>query len=684
MFFSLQLGCLLIFCLWARNVYSQGNSQGNRVAHELLVAEILEDLDTELDLQELSERLHYYLRNPIRLNNTDERELMSLFFLSSQQVTNILQHRDKSGAFVSILELQAVLGMDAVSLARLYPFVSVGDQELQVGYRPAQVYAQSTQQIMLRYARVLERQAGYTLVDSLPSRYLGDANRYWLWYRLNYKDRLKISFNAKKDAGEPFFRYKQRYGFDHYGFSIALKRQGIVRELLLGDYAMQIGQGLILWNGFSFNKSAIIGGAARQGMGLKAYTAMHKTNFLRGAAVRIQLHKLGMKAFLSHRHLTANVIHTDSGRYVTHISSAGLHRTATEQSYRRALRESILGLNISYQQRRFKAGIALVNSFYNASINTPKQLRNRFDRAGSQFLNLGLNLQYTYQNIFMYMETAVLLSGGWASSAGFIASLHPQLSVFSHYRKYQVNYYAHYAQGFAEGSRTANENGLYAGLVFHPSRQLEWLAYADVFHFPWLGYRVDAPSEGLDLFTQLSYRWHKLGRLLIRYRYRLREENRAVSSYANVLADVIRDQGRIAFQYKLSSRWELRAAAGGTRFRKDQHTDYGMLFYQDVFWRNDGRLRQLNLRAAWFSTDSYDARLYAFEQDVLYGQGFRVVQNRGLRCYLNMQYQLGKQTTLWLRYAQTAYSGAQSIGTGLDRSNGNKRTELKVQIRYQW
>src|SRR5690606_26442674 len=116
----------------------------------------------------------------------------------------------------------------------------------------------SEQQVMARYRTNFQKQKGYLITDSSRSRYLGDANRYMLRYRFNLHNKLRVAINMEKDAGEPFFQGKQRGGFDHYGISLYAKDLDVFKEVVLGDYALQVGQGLVMWNGLSFGKGAMM------------------------------------------------------------------------------------------------------------------------------------------------------------------------------------------------------------------------------------------------------------------------------------------------------------------------------------------------------------------------------------------------------------------------------------------
>jgi len=258
----------------------------------------------------------------------------------------------------------------------------------------------------------------------------------------------------------------------------------------------------------------------------------------------------------------------------------------------------------------------------NGEITPEDLLRTRYAFRGSRTTNIGLNYRYTFRNIYLYGESAYQWDRGWATNNGLIGSLHPQLSLFVNYRNYQRDYHSFFARALAEGSGVSNERGVYGGLVYHPDRRIEWVNYVDVFRFPWLRFRTDAPSSGTDFMSQFTYSWYKKGKIALRYRHRLREENAARTAPENRLAEVLKDQLRLDFRYRLSGVWELRARLEGVRYEKENAPEYGGLAYSDVFWRPSKRGPQANVRFAVFRTDSYNARLYAHESDVLYANSF--------------------------------------------------------------
>lgn len=648
-----------------------------------LVEQLVEEMEEEVDVDELMERLRYYHKHRIDLNQTDEHTLAKLAFLSPVQVQNLLAHRQQTGKFLSVLELQGIAHFDSNTIARLMPFITVSTAEGLRDMSWKKLFDESEQQLILRYGSVLQKQRGYQIKDSTRSRYLGNPDRYMLRYRLNFGDRVRLAVNMEKDAGEPFFGEKQRYGFDHYGLSLSLKGQGIVQELLLGNYALQMGQGLVMWNGLSFGKGAMLTSSAKQGAGLRSYTSMNEHNYLSGVATRLSFARWTLTPFLSWRKLSGNRVTTETGGdEIRSISTSGLHRTPNEMRQRQALRQGVAGTAVTYRYKRLKVEALGVYTQYNGRIVRDGSPRNSYAFEGDRLWNIAVNYHYTFRNMYLFGEAAKEVGRGWAALQGIIAGLHPKLSAFVNYRDYQKNYHAVFAQALGEGSGVTNERGIYTGLTYYPSRKVEWTGYLDVFRFPWLRYRADSPSNGMDVFSQFTYTWYKIGRISLRYRYRLKQENNAAAD--GQMVDVLKDQLRLAFRYRLSKKWELRTRIEGLRYKKEEQIDWGWLVYQDVFWRPVQLPLQFNLRCALFSTDSYDARLYAYENDVLYASAFPLYNGRGGRAYVNMRYRIGRRADAWLRYSHSRYRNVETVGSGLDQSEGPNRSEIKLQFRYQW
>ncbi|MEO6682419.1 MAG: hypothetical protein ABIN48_06295 [Ginsengibacter sp.] len=87
---------------------------------------------------------------------------------------------------------------------------------------------------------------------------------------------------------------------------------------------------------------------------------------------------------------------------------------------------------------------------------------------------------------------------------------------------------------------------------------------------------------------------------------------------------------------------------------------------------------------AYFETEGYNSRLYAFENDVLYVYSIPVFFDKGYRYYINLRYKFSKQFSMWTRFAQTIYPEKEKIGSGLDEIKGKSRSEVKLQMIYNF
>jgi hypothetical protein len=116
--------------------------------------------------------------------------------------------------------------------------------------------------------------------------------------------------------------------------------------------------------------------------------------------------------------------------------------------------------------------------------------------------------------------------------------------------------------------------------------------------------------------------------------------------------------------------------------RRQLDAQTGYLAFADCIVKPMMKRYSGGIRLQYFETEGYDSRIYAYENDVLYSFSIPVIYDRGFRYYVNFNYGISRNTTLWLRWAQTVYKDKAAIGSGLDEIAGNKKTEVKLQLQY--
>ena len=89
----------------------------------------------------------------------------------------------------------------------------------------------------------------------------------------------------------------------------------------------------------------------------------------------------------------------------------------------------------------------------------------------------------------------------------------------------------------------------------------------------------------------------------------------------------------------------------------------------------------MNGRLAWFDTDGYNSRLYAYENDLLYSFSIPALYGKGIRSYLNFRQTFNESFSLWLKVAATHWISQNETE---ELSGSKTNSELKVQLRYQF
>ena len=106
----------------------------------------------------------------------------------------------------------------------------------------------------------------------------------------------------------------------------------------------------------------------------------------------------------------------------------------------------------------------------------------------------------------------------------------------------------------------------------------------------------------------------------------------------------------------------------------------GLLLYQDVQVRAIIPGMTIEARLVLFQTDSYDSRIYEYENDLRGVFTNPALFGKGGRWYILAGYKMGQTLTLSLKYSRTRKEGVTSLGTGADEIVGDQETNIAAQI----
>lgn len=671
-------------------------SQSHELIKENIIERFIEDISEnseqeEPDYTSLLEDLNYYYDNPINLNQTSVDELSKLYLLTEYQINALFSYIKKHGYLLSIYEIQLIPGWNESLIYTILPFVDVQPVKGQSKTKVANIFKYGKHEIVIRYTRIIEKSMGFIMNDSNDSKgYLGDPSQVFLRYRFTYKDRVSVGFVAKKDRGEEFFTGTQPYGFDFYGAHLYIKNLGPFKKIAIGDYNIQFGQGLTLWTGFGYRRTAMGMNIKRFPSGIKPYTATNSTFFNRGMAAEMAIGPVSVTGFISFKPRSVTVIDLDSltGDVLSFSSldETGLHRTLSEVNKKNRIYELNTGANITFRRTKWNIGVTTSYTYYTASQKLSDAPYNLYRFQGSQMFNIGADYNLLLGKFYLFGELAFSGNGGYAFLQGVQAQISSNFAISLLLRNYASTYQNVNSNAFGDRTTNENERGIYLGFNASPASKWTVTGYVDVFQFPWLRYNVNAPSWGYECSLQTIYVPNRQMEIYARIRRGSRQENAVLNDlFTDPLVQIDKTNYRLNFTFDLSTQLKLRSRIElVTIERPDKPFRWGVMAYQDIVYKPNPIPLDISARIAFFYTDDYDTRLYAYENDVLYSFSVPAYYYQGMRFYLNFKYDIIPGLSLWFRIAQSYFANRETIGSGLDLIEGNMRTELKAQVRYRF
>lgn len=685
------------------SIFSQSDSLNNKDEADEQIQQNIEFLSEQMqsedgDLSSLTDVWSYFRTHPVNLNKTTSEELQSLQLLNDIQINHLLKHIEKNGKLISIYELQSVEGFDLNTIKKILPFITIHDLFNESRFNFNDIFLHGQHQIVSRFQRVVEHQSGYfkpdsvTAVKSPNSFYLGDPNRILARYRFNFRQNISLSFSADKDPGEEFFKGTQKQGFDFYSGHVAIRNIRFIKCLTIGDYQATFGQGLVLWNGFAFGKSASPMNIKRNAIGIKPYYSFDENRFFRGVAGTFKFKKIEVSGLFSYKKIDANTSVTDTlnnGEIdvigVSSLEIGGFHNTNALIQDKGSIHQTVLGGNLAYHQRNFHIGITAQQMNLSAALKSSPQLYNQYDFQGRQNFNSGIDYNYVFRNMNLFGEASISENGGKAIVQGIIMALDPRLTFSGHFRYFERNYQNLFGNAISENTLPQNEQGLYLGMEAKLNQAFTLSAFIDQYQFFWLKYGVSAPSKGKDIFSQLNYTPNKKTDLYIRYRHREKAENNSFMNPYEYLTPYSQENIRFNLSIALSNAIKLKSRVEYVHVsKKEDPKDNGVALFQDFIIKPKMWPLIFTFRYAMFDTKSYDSRVYAYENDVLYSYSVPALYNKGQRYYLMLNWEINKHVEIWARLSQTIYDNIHVISPGgLNEIQDSKKTEVKVQLKIR-
>mgnify|MGYP006278625741 CR=1 FL=1 len=673
-------------------------------------ASVYDDLQRVLDEQRLDtettsravEALTRLTRNPLNVNRASASELSALPQLSPALARRIVRYRVEHGAFASLDALAGISGLNRSLLRAVRSYLTVASTNAEsAGPYPSPpslntIVSNLELDLLQRMTRELDPGRGFQS-DSAHTTFQGSPMRLTTRVRVGYQRRVQFALTLDKDPGEALRWQPQTatYGFDHITGNFALRDIGRLETVVVGDFSAQFGQGVALWRGLSFGKGRDpVSPLIRSGRGLVPYQSTAENRFFRGVGATVALTpSLSVTAFGSRHHRDATL---DSSRVSTEeaagpppartLSVGGQHRTPGELAGKDAFGLTTVGGAFEYQTPNLHLGLVGYQSRFDRPLRPPPQPDQRYDVSGTQTSMVSAFATTFVGNYTLFGEVARAPSGRYGVLAGGSLDHEAGVQALLLARRFPKAFQGLYNSAIGESGSTQNEVGVYTGLRLQVSERWSVSAYVDQYRHPWLRFSVPRPSSGIDTRVVVEYDPRPWLSTSVQVRAEQEEKGTERRGPNGRLLSAVQPEERQSVrwhtEYTFSDALTLRTRLQGARASTSAAPSYGVLLYQGFRFQPLPALH-FDARVAFFDTDGFAARLYAYEHDLLYSFSVPVLFGQGQRSYLLVQYEPTSSLTFEAKYGVTWYPHRRTIGSGLNATDGPRVRELRLQVRWQ-
>ena len=319
-------------------------------------------------------------------------------------------------------------------------------------------------------------------------------------------------------------------------------------------------------------------------------------------------------------------------------------------------------------------------------LNPTERVYNQFYPRGKDFFNIGVNYKVFWKQFTLLGETATDKNGKLATMNMLRYSPKGDFQLILMNRFYDVAYQGIYAKSIGEGSSVQNESGFYIGLETSLLRHFKLMTYGDFFYFPWKKYQLSKNgTQGFDGVIQLSYSPLYELDMFIKYRYKNKHKDITSEGGKKTTLPYIQQKGRYQLNYSPINELMLKTTVDivYNAFQQEKASN-GILVGESIGYKFRKLPVQLDASMAWFHTDDYASRISMYEKSLIYTFHVPSFYGKGERYTLNVRYAWKDMLVLQAKYACTHYRDRETIGSGLEQINGNRKNDLYFQIRLKF
>lgn len=658
-------------------IITVGTAYGQQVENiEDIVEKIQNYLPNDNSPDQLYEDIEAIQRNPININTATKSELEKLFFLTQRQIDAIIMYKKIYGSFVTIYELQAIKALNTQTIQLMIPLITI--ENSQIDNRKNYVTTTGYQ----RLVTTLETPEGYKYDSLKTAKYNGNNYQLLSKVQLNYSEKVEANWVVEKDRGETLIN-PQSNTIDYFSGSLCLNTLWHTEKLIIGDYKVKFGQGLIANSNQTMGKSMPFDGVTQKSSCFTPYRSTNEAKFFRGGAATKEIGAFSISAFISQLKRDATLEIAPSGEtYFTSIITNGLHRTTNELSKTNTITESSYGGEVTYKNNISELSFHTISTKFNYPFRPTQRPDIKGLSGGDEFTNIAISYRLLLKNTSLFGEIATDNDNDIAKLFGI--NLYPNDFTTCQfiYRQFPQNYFTLYGDAFSEGS-LRNEEGYFLKLIINPIAKIAFTSYIDMYNFPGIRYNEIAPGNGKEMFLRCDYTPTQEQSLYLKVKYE-KQQNKNNKSSATIQPNIKHRKWQTTIHLAHRINTHLRSKTHiSYNYVENHKTSKGFLIMQDIGYQEPKKRYHLHMRYALFSTDDYNSRIYAYENSVTYSFAIPAYAGKGQRIYISGRWKITQKITIEAKLGRYTYWGIDEISSGNEQISGNHKTEAIAQIKWK-
>lgn len=688
--FKMTLSCFLVLTIVA-TLISQGLDSSD---YEIQ----FEETPSEEQVLKINERsiendLSEFRMNPIDLNEASLEDIQRFPLWNASESLKIADYILRHRPILSVLELQSIEGIPLELIRFSLPYLTIGKVAAKLPLWKS-ITSKGHHSIIMRWGKPLQKDPIYNRNDTLPNAFHGSADKVYFRFKSAIPSKYALGFSMEKDPGEAWFCSKYIKTIDFISGHLMLENiYKTMSSIIIGDYVLRLGQGLIIDNGFSAGKTTSFGSVAKSTSIIKPYQSVGESDMLRGIATNFKLSKemaiLFFYSKVKHDAKLVQELNPITGILENRISSiqnSGYHRTTTELKDQKTFEIQHGGWSLDYRSKAYKIGLNGVWTHQDKLANTVKRMDQIFHFSEKNNLTGSIHHQFKLKNLNLIGELAMSSKAQYAMIEHLLIGLGKGAEAIVSYRNFQAGFHQLLSNTISSNSTSTNEKAVYFAMNIYPLSKVILHGRAEFIDFPWLKYQTDLLSSRQSYLIKIQFMERRKWSSYIQFRRQIEDFTTPdqIIFKEKKAALQITQQLRIHLESKLKNSLIWRSRIEFSWVKTDEEFAKGFVLLQDLLFKTNESKISSNIRFAIFDISHYDARIYAFENDVLSQYSLSSYNGRGIRVYTNIRYRPFRAITVDFRVASSYFFKENNPPNTEAEIPSAYHSEIKFQLRFQF